>query len=197
MGLPKAMLPFGSELLLQRVVRLLHDAVEEIVVVASPGQELPHLPPEVRVLYDRAQGRGPMEGLCIGLSSLSRGAQAAYVTGCDVPFLAPGFVLRLVELLGEYAMAVPMCEGYRQPLAAIYRREMADRIERFLAAGELCPLALFDTFPTRLVAEAELLDVDPELATLRNLNRPEEYLAALARAGFTASPTMLARLCRR
>jgi molybdopterin-guanine dinucleotide biosynthesis protein A len=33
--------------------------------------------------------------------------------------------------------------------------------------------------PTRVVEEAELADVDPTLQTLRNLNTPEDYEAAL------------------
>ena len=41
MGRPKAWLPFAGELMLQRVVRLLGTAVQPIVVVAAPEQELP------------------------------------------------------------------------------------------------------------------------------------------------------------
>ncbi len=39
---------------------------------------------------------------------------------------------------------------------------------------------LFDTVATRRVSEAELRDVDPGLDSLRNINRPEDYQAALA-----------------
>ena len=41
MGTAKAMLPFGNELLIQRVVRIVSSAVSPLVVVASPGQSLP------------------------------------------------------------------------------------------------------------------------------------------------------------
>lgn len=188
MGLSKAMLPFGPERLLQRIVRLLRQVVDEIVVVAAPRQQLPELAPEVRIVCDRAEGRGPMEGMFRGLSSLPCDTDAAYVTGCDVPFLVPDFVIRLTELLGEHAIAVPVSEGYHQPLAAVYRGRVAAEIERLLKAGQRCPLALFDVVSTRSVATSELVDVDPELATLQNLNRPEEYLSALRHAGFPLSP---------
>jgi len=52
MGRDKATLPFGPELMLQRVVRLLGEAVEEIVVVAAPSQELPPLPDSVHIVRD-------------------------------------------------------------------------------------------------------------------------------------------------
>ena len=179
MGLPKQMLPFGPERLLQRVVRRLGQAVEPLLVVASHGQELPSLPGAVRIVYDRAEGRGPMEGLCAGLSVLEPPSEAAFVVGCDVPGLLPAFVVRMTQLLGDDAMAVPVSDGCLQPLAAVYRREVAQTAARLLAAGERCPLALFDALPTRRVSVRELLDVDPELATLHNINRLADYLAAL------------------
>ena len=102
--------------------------------------------------------------------------------------LVPAFVTRMTELLGDYAAAVPVNEGYLQPLAAVYRREVAEAAARFLAAEERCALALFDVLPTRRVPVAELLDADPELATLENINQPADYLAALAREKLTAAP---------
>lgn len=187
----KPMLPFGSERMLERVVRRLGQAVEAVLVVASPGQELPALPAEVRVVHDRAQGRGPMEGLYVGLSALEPESEAAFVVGCDVPRLVPAFVTRMTQLLGNHAMAVPVSEGFLQPLAAVYRREVAEAAARLLAAGELCPRALFETLPTRRVSAAELLDADPEMASLDNINQPADYLAALAREKLTVTAEIL------
>lgn len=41
MGSPKALLAFGPETMLQRVVRLLVTVISPIVVVAAPQQSLP------------------------------------------------------------------------------------------------------------------------------------------------------------
>src|SRR5688572_30701351 len=85
MGLAKATLPFGPELMLQRVVRILSGIVRPIVVVAAPSQQLPALPPDVLIARDEREGRGPLEGLLVGLASVAGHAEAAYATGCDVP----------------------------------------------------------------------------------------------------------------
>ena len=45
MGTSKALLPFGPETMLQRVIRLLGELVSPIVAVAAAGQALPELPP--------------------------------------------------------------------------------------------------------------------------------------------------------
>jgi len=52
MGSPKALLPFGPETMLQRVVRLLGTVVSPIVVVAATGQDLPPLPASVILTRD-------------------------------------------------------------------------------------------------------------------------------------------------
>src|SRR5258705_212022 len=66
MGASKALLPFGPETMLQRVVRLLETVVSPIVVVAAADQQLPDLPPDVIVSRDEREARGPLEGLRAG-----------------------------------------------------------------------------------------------------------------------------------
>lgn len=194
MGTDKWALPFGPERMLERIVRLLGEVCIPIVVVAAPEQEVPPLGARVIVTRDRREGRGPLEGLWAGLSALPASVEAAYATSCDVPLLSPGFVRRLFELLGDDSAAVPVSGGYHHPLAAVYRRSLVEVIEQLLAADRMRPAYLFDTVPTRRVDERELLDVDPRLDTLKNLNHPADYLAALAQAGFTAPPEVLAAL---
>src|SRR5439155_575362 len=106
-------------------------------------------------------------------------AEAVYLSSCDVPFLRPAFVRRLIDLLGEHAICAPEAGGTRHPLAAIYRVEVAAVAERLLAGGRAGPVRLFDEVPTRVVTADELADVDAGLESLRDLNTPAEYAAAL------------------
>src|SRR5947209_19753423 len=70
MGQPKAWLPFGDELMLPRVVRLLSEVVSPIVVVAAPGQDLPRLSADLILAPDPVPGQGPLQGLATGLAAL-------------------------------------------------------------------------------------------------------------------------------
>jgi molybdopterin-guanine dinucleotide biosynthesis protein A len=185
MGRPKALLPFGPELMLQRVVRLLREAVPRVIVVAAPGQELPPLPSEATVVRDRREGRGPLEGLAAGLAALPAEATTAYVTSCDVPLLRPAFVRRMTELHAGHEIAVPWAGGYHHPLAAVYSQAVLPHAERLLAEDRLRPVFLFEVADTRVVGEEELRDIDPELVSLRNVNEPQDYGAALAEAGLS------------
>jgi len=185
MGSPKALLPFGPETMLQRVVRLLGTVVTPIVVVAASDQMLPEMPLSVTVTRDEREGRGPLEGVRAGLKALPSAVDAAYVTSCDVPLLVPGFVQRMLELLGEHDVAVMEVDGFPHPLSAVYRRTTLPYVEALLAEDRLRPVFLFEAVRTRRVQPAEVASVDPSLLTLKNLNTREEYLEALLSAGFS------------
>lgn len=181
MGRPKFSLPFGDETLLERVVRLMGSACRPLVVVAAADQFLPELPAEVIVARDQHPERGPLEGIAAGLRALPEAVDAAYITACDVPFLEPAFVRRMGELLGDHAAAVPAVGGFVHPLSAVYRRSLIDVVEQLLITDRRAPSQLFDVVSTRRVSASELTDVDETLATLDNINTPEQYAAALAR----------------
>jgi molybdenum cofactor guanylyltransferase len=185
MGAPKATLPFGPETMLQRVVRLLGSAVTPIVVVAAREQLLPELPDGIIVTRDEREQRGPLEGLRAGLRALPDSVDIAYVTSCDVPLLVPGFVTRMIELLGDHDIAVMEIDGFPHPLSAVYRRNTLPHVELLLAEDKLRPVFLFDAVRTRRVQTAEMIAVDPQLRTLRNLNTREDYLEALSEAGLS------------
>ena len=187
MGVPKATLPFGDEAMLQRVVRLLGEVVSPIVVVAAREQSLPPLPDTVMITRDEREAKGPLEGIRAGLSALPPSIDAAYITSCDVPLLAPAFVQRMIELMGDHDIAVMEVDGFPHPLSAIYRRHTLPHVESLLASDRLRPVFLFDAVRTRRVKPEEMTAVDPELRTLRNLNTPEDYRAALADAGISSS----------
>ena len=180
MGSPKALLPFGSETMLQRVVRLLGGVVSPLVVVAAPEQDLPPLPASVIVTRDEREGRGPLEGLRAGLKALPETVDSAYVTSCDVPLLVPAFVGRMIDLLADYEIAVMEIDGFAHPLSAVYRRRTLPHVEQLLAADRLRPVFLYDAVRTRRVQPSEMAAVDPQLLTLRNLNTPQDYEDALA-----------------
>jgi len=183
MGSSKALLPFGPETMLQRVVRILDGVVSPIVVVAAVDQMLPDLPSAVIVTRDEREGRGPLEGLRAGLKALPAHVERAYVTSCDVPLLVPGFIRQMLDLGDGYDIAVIEIDGFSHPLSAVYRRATLPYIEDLLAHDRLRPAFLFDAVRTRRIEPAQMT-ADPDLRTLRNLNTRADYEQALAAAGF-------------
>lgn len=193
MGRSKALLPFGPELMLQRVVRTLSAVVSPIVVVAARDQELPPLSGDLLLARDEREGRGPLEGLSAGMKELSRHGYSAdlaiYTTSCDVPLLAPDFIRQVLAALGPHQAAVPVEECFFHSLAAAYRLAVLPEIEALLATDQLRPAFLFDRVSTFHIPVEMLRVADPELRSLQNCNQPDDYLAALKFAGFAAGET--------
>ncbi len=186
MGQSKAWLPFGEERMLERVARLAGTFAQPIVVVAAPGQVLPELAGDIAVVRDPVAGRGPLQGLAAGLAALPDRIELAYATATDVPFLEPRWIERLVELSDGYDLVIPFIAGYHHPLAALYRRPaVLAAIECLLNEDRLRLTFLVGMVKTRVVDEGDMMGIDPELQTLRNLNSPEDYHKALGDAGLS------------
>jgi molybdopterin-guanine dinucleotide biosynthesis protein A len=179
MGRPKAWLPLGDELMLPRVLRILGQVTTPLVAVAAAGQELPPLPGGTEVVRDDVEGCGPLEGLARALRALEGRADALYLSSCDVPFLAPAFVQRLIDRIGDSSACVARAGGRDHPLAALYRLDIVAVVRQQLAGGRLRLTDLLRVISTRIVEADELIDVDPTLRSLRNLNTPGDYEAAL------------------
>jgi molybdopterin-guanine dinucleotide biosynthesis protein A len=155
---------------------------------------LPDLADEIGVVHDRQPDRGPMEGLAVGLTAIAPHADAAYVTGCDVPLLSPAFVRRMIDQLGRYDIAVPKDGKYHHPLAAVYRTRVVEHAQRLLDANRRRPFYLFSETNTREVPVGELREVDPQLLSLENVNGSTDYLAASKAAGFAVPDEIAIKL---
>jgi molybdenum cofactor guanylyltransferase len=183
MGQSKAWLPFGPEVLLQRVVRVLSTVVSPVVVVAAQGQELPDLPAEVMIARDEQPALGPLGGLAAGLSALPESIEAVYAAACDAPLLKPEFVVEIIGRLKYHDIAIPRDGKYHHPLAAVYRRSVEAKVRALIAEDRLRPFFLLESSDVYEIDVEDLRRIDPELDSLRNTNTPEDYQAALAVAG--------------
>jgi molybdopterin-guanine dinucleotide biosynthesis protein A len=84
-------------------------------------------------------------------------------------------------------VVLPVVGGYRQPMAAGYRTDLAPRVEKLIEAQRMRPAHLFEEVNVRqldeatLLADARLARADPELDSVLNVNTPDDYRAARAR----------------
>jgi molybdenum cofactor guanylyltransferase len=197
MGTAKAALEWHGSTMLRHVTGVVGRVVDApVVVVRAPGQELPELDPRVLVHQDPEEGHGPMQGLAVGLSVAAEHAEHAFVCSTDLPFLHAAFVtavLRGFDPAGVPAdeadpdVVLPFVRGYRQPMAAGYRTDLAPRIAKLVAAQRLRPAHLFEECHVRrlddaaLLADRRLAAVDPELESVINVNEPDDYEEARRR----------------
>ncbi len=179
MGQPKAWLPIGNTTMLAHITQIVGQIVRPVFVAAAPAMPLPALPEFVNIIYDRAEGRGPLNGLYEIMCAIGNQADAVYLSSCDVPFLNPRFIERVIASLGDYELCVPIAQSQKHPLAAVYRLSLLPAIEHQLGTGNARLSALTESGKARLLPEEAFADIDPELQSLRNLNSPEDYDRAM------------------
>ncbi|QDT56878.1 putative molybdenum cofactor guanylyltransferase [Caulifigura coniformis] len=181
MGTAKAGLRFGGETLLERMVRVVGEVVQPVVVVVGAEQEWPAIP-GVAVLQDKTPDCGPLVGLLTGLEWLqTHRLDAGFVTACDMPFLTSRVIGAIAGELGDAEVAAPRCDGRWQPLAAAYSTSLIPRIQERLAAGQRSLIGLIEASQRREVEPSVLAGVDPDGLTLANVNTPADFERALAR----------------
>jgi len=178
MGRDKAWLPFGGDTLLGRITRTVAAVVPDVRWVARAGQDLPRV--SVPVLADPVDGQGPLAALASALPTVP--GDLVFVTACDMPWLRPGVIARLFELIGSAEACVPEWRGHAMTMCAVYRRRPAAAAASALVAeGELRMRALAERLETKWVDATDLQDVDPELDSFVSCDTPDRYAAALAR----------------
>jgi molybdopterin-guanine dinucleotide biosynthesis protein A len=123
------------------------------------------------------------------MGALRGRADVAYASSTDVPLLHPRFIGRVLAAFGDDVdVVLPHVGGFRHPLAAAYRVELVDAVERLIAEDRMKPAFLFEECRMRqldadaLLSDPMLAALDPDLDSVLNLNEPADYEAARRRA---------------
>lgn len=171
MGQDKALLLVEGMTLLDRAVHLLRDCGLEAGVLCGSNRILEN--PAVPCFPDVLGGMGPLGGLYTGLKRMS--GESALFLACDLPFVTPTLVKRLLEA-GETAdITVPEdSRGVVQPFCGVYRRSCLIEVGRMLAEGRLKTVELLQN-PDLEVQILSLSDAGFSDRLLLNLNSPEDF----------------------
>jgi molybdenum cofactor guanylyltransferase len=181
MGRDKASLPVpgsaggaGATTLAEFVVGIAAQRCEPIFVMAAPGQPVPAV--QGRVIRDEVRGLGPLSATGRGLRAAAEaGAKYAFVCAVDMPLLTVELIDELIHLATETnAEVVLPWDGRSHYLAAVYRTDLADRVDALVAAGEYKMSALIDASDSQQIVLADsrpVTNVNTD-ADLRALVRP-------------------------
>lgn len=157
MGRDKAtlVLPGGSTTMVEHVLGIVGQRCEPVFVMAAQGQPLPPL--QVPVLRDELRGLGPLPATGRGLRAAAEaGARFAFVCAVDMPGLTVDLIDDLVRSAIETdAEVVLPWDGRSHYLAAIYRTDLAERVDALVAAGERKMSALADSSDTQRIVMSD------------------------------------------
>ncbi len=179
LGRNKAREYFGERMLIERVVGTLSPLCRDILLVSSEEQydAIASINLNVRVVVDLYPGKAAFGGLYTGLVYSTE--PHGLVVACDMPFLNGKLLSYLVGLTDDFDLIVPVVEGLREPLHAVYAKKCLPYIKKLLDEGELQMLKLFDLVKTLYVPEEEINKYDPQHLSFININTPQDMEKAI------------------
>ena len=174
MGQDKAWIELEGRPIVQRVIDVLGEVADEVLVVANDAR---FASLGVRVVPDRFPEGGALGGIATGVSAAAH--DRVLVAACDMPFLRADLWRLLVERAGGADAVVPKVGGEYETLHALYTKACLGPMERALASGRLRVISFFPDVRVHEVDEDELRVLDPALRALTNVNTPEELAAVM------------------
>jgi molybdopterin-guanine dinucleotide biosynthesis protein A len=181
-GTDKAGLVVGGRTILERQLEALAGLVDDVCLIGGPASAgdrpgLPRIP-------DLAAAHGPLGGIQAALHR-SGDAACTLIVACDLPFLSRPFLAHLIAraLVADAAdVVVPNTGDRLHPLCATYNRRVRETVDRRVASGALAVQALFDELRVEVIEPEVVATFDPEGVMFWNVNTPDEYERACARA---------------
>jgi molybdopterin-guanine dinucleotide biosynthesis protein A len=176
-GQDKGLLLLGKRPLIKHVLDAVNPVVQEkIVVTSSDAQAKKYriaVGSETNILVDTGESRGPLIGALTGFKETH--GEYALLLPCDTPFVSKNVVSLLFELCIDRSAVIPRWpNGYIEPLQAVYEVKSAlNAASMAVNDRELRMQSMIDRLRgVRYISTLVLQQLDPELKTFLNVNRP-------------------------
>ena len=175
-GTPKALCELGGRRLIERVVDVVREVADDVLVVTNTPDLYRFL--DLPMVPDVFVEGGSLGGIYSGLVAAS--GDVAFTVACDMPFLRAEVARLVLARAGEADVVIPRAGDQLQTLHAAYGKACLPHMEARLRAGRLKIVGFFDDVRVLEVSEAEVArHADPAIVFM-NVNTPEELERARA-----------------
>jgi len=189
-GRSKAHALLGGTPLIGHVLEPLRRLFDDVTVVANEPAGYACF--DVDVVADILQGAGALGGLLTGL--VHSRYDHCFVVACDMPFLNPALIRRILGASRGRDVVVPVRERRPQPLHARYCRRCIPHIYRSIQKERFRIVDFYPDVVVEEVTEGAWRAVDPDATSFMNVNSPEDFERAaiwLAQRGTRSSGEIL------
>jgi molybdopterin-guanine dinucleotide biosynthesis protein A len=170
-GVPKALLTAHGGSIIERVMRAVAPAVDDVLVVTNAPELYAFL--GVPMVPDALPDHGSLGGIYSGLKAAS--GEAALTVACDMPFLSPEVARLLVARAAEGDVVIPRVGGQLETLHALYAKTCLPLMEERLRQGQLKISGFFEHVRVVEIAEDEVARWGDPAVIFMNVNTPDEW----------------------
>jgi molybdopterin-guanine dinucleotide biosynthesis protein A len=203
MGRDKALVDFGGQPLIQRVIQRIRPMCSSLVIVANDTHAYEQF--GVPVIPDIFPGKGPLGGIYSAL----RAAREPHVlaVACDMPFLNRNLLQYLYSISGSYDVVIPRAHDLSSktphaggqaapnperklakdvdfhPMHGVYSKQCVQAMETRLQSGDLRLVSFVEEVQARIVGPEEIDRFDPRHLSFFSINTPIDLQIAQALQG--------------
>lgn len=173
MGENKALLPIDGLTTIERIKTSISDEFEDILLVANDLKLYQFL--KLPITADKVKDKGPLAGIQAGLLAAKNNNNV--FIACDMPFISAKLAKFLVARSEGFDAVVPVINGKRHPLFAVYKKTVLKAIAECFEKDELRIKDFLDRVKVNYITEQDLLNegiVNFE-QSFYNMNYPAEY----------------------
>ncbi|MCX6254042.1 MAG: molybdenum cofactor guanylyltransferase [Bacteroidia bacterium] len=130
-GMSKANIVIGGKTIISRILEVIQDIFDEIIIVTNTPEEFKKYS-DFKIVSDQFLKVGPLGGIHAGLKASSK--EALFVFAVDMPFIEKKFIIRQIDFYNSHRcnVLVPQINQYIEPLHAIYNRSLFRTLEAYL-----------------------------------------------------------------
>ncbi len=173
-GRDKLAEPIGGRPLVDHAIEAVQAIATNVVVVLAP-RAARALPDGVAIAHDATLDEGPLGGVVAGLAALPTSIDVVVIVGGDMPTLRPDVLALLAQTVRDDSAVAAAVLDVGGPMPMAVRRAIAAEMAIGLfGAGERRLRALPEGLGATVVPGAAWRVLDPEAATIRDIDRPSD-----------------------
>ena len=181
-GSPKALAEVGGRPIVERVRDAVASVVADVVLVANEPEPFAHLGLPVRP--DDVPGVGALGGVRTALVwAREEGRPGALCIACDMPFVSPALLRRLLEhaAASDADAVVSESRGRRgvEPLCAWYSAACVEVIDRMIEEGDTAVHALLSRVRVDRIPLEEVERIGDADVLFLNVNTADDHERAM------------------
>jgi molybdopterin-guanine dinucleotide biosynthesis protein A len=176
-GRPKGLEEVGGERILDRLVRVMTEALGAPPLLVANAADAPGWRPDLRTVTDTQPGFGALGGI---YTAVVESPAPVVCVAWDMPFVSELLVRTLAEGLSRHDAVLPESGGRRgvEPLCAAYGPACREAIADCLAAGELRAIGFHDRIRLGILPLEQVRALaDPDLLFF-NVNTADDLARA-------------------
>ena len=171
-GIIKSKIMVAGETILSRMIRVMEEVFDEIIIVTNTPREFENFR-HYKIVSDIFLKKGPLGGIHAAIENSSK--DAVFVFAGDMPYINRKIIEDQIKKYNEEGSdaLVPMIDNYIEPLHAIYSVTVQTQLTEYLKDSDFAVRHFLKNLNTSYM---QMVNNEETRLAFRNINTPGDLL---------------------